>query len=89
MEKLSFNKYAKTCELEACHGVNIESTYVNEVARKTFCLYMAETKREELLSCLAQAQGFSFLMDGSTDVADVEGVSSELLDDQLMTHTDL
>ncbi len=71
-EKLSFNKYSKICELEAHHGVNIGSTYVNEVAGKTFCHYIAETKRKELLTCLTQAQYFSLLMDGSTDVANVD-----------------
>ena len=35
LEKLSFRKYPRLCELEARHGVAIGTTYTNEIAGKT------------------------------------------------------
>ena len=51
-EKLAFNKYPQICALEAHHGV-VGTAYTNEVAGKTFCPYIAESRREELLKCLS------------------------------------
>ncbi len=39
-EKISFKKYPKLCALEASHGVDVGTTYTNEVAG-------TETKRLE------------------------------------------
>ena len=71
-EKLAFSKYPSICELEAHHGVNIGSSYTNEVAGKTFCHYIAKSRREDLLKCLSQAKYFSLLMDGSTDAGNID-----------------
>ena len=66
-EKLSFKKYPKLCELETKHGVDIGTTYTNEVAGRTFVHYIGEAKRRELADTLGKADFFSFLLDGSTD----------------------
>ncbi len=71
-EKLAFSKYPVLCELEAHHGVNVGSDYVYENAAKTFCHYIAESRREELAKNLASAKFFSLLMDGSTDKAKID-----------------
>ena len=71
-EKLAFTKYPRICELEAHRGVNVGTAYTNEPAGKTVCHYIAESKREELLKCLAKAKFFSVLMDGSTDSGNID-----------------
>ena len=70
LEKLSFRKYPRLCELEARHGVAIGTTYTNEIAGKTFTHYIAESNRQQLLE-LAQAKFFSLLIDGSTDTGNI------------------
>ena len=47
-EKLAFSNYPALCELEAHHGANVGSEYNNEHAAKTFCHYIAESRREDL-----------------------------------------
>ena len=71
-EKIAFSKYPALCELEAHHGVNVGSDYNNEHAAKTFCHYIAETRREDLAENLASAKFFSILMDGSTDKGNID-----------------
>ena len=39
---------------------------------KTFCHYIAETRREDLAENLASAKFFSILMDGSTDKGNID-----------------
>ena len=70
--KLAFNKYPLLCELEARHGVDIGAAYVNENAGKTFCAYIAESRRKALREVVNSAKFYSILMDGSTDVANVD-----------------
>ena len=57
-EKLAFTKYPRICALEAQHGVDVGTAYTNEVAGKTFCHYIAESRREELLKCLSLVPSF-------------------------------
>ena len=71
-EKLAFTKYPALCELEAHHGVNVGTSYTTVDAGKSFCHYIAETRREDLANCLSKAKFFSLLMDGSTDVGNVD-----------------
>jgi len=57
---------------EARHGVDIGAAYVNENAGKTFCAYIAESRRKALREVVNSAKFYSILMDGSTDVANVD-----------------
>ena len=72
IEKLSFRKYPRLCELEARHGVSIGSSYTNEIAGKSFSHYVAQSQRQQVLERIAQAKFFSLLIDGSTDKANVD-----------------
>ena len=71
-QKLAFTNYPAMCELQEKHGVNVGTAYRNRNAAKTFCHYIAESKREQLTARLAKAQFFSILMDGSTDVGNID-----------------
>ena len=71
-ENLPFTKYAGICALESKHGVDLGSAYMNEIAGKTFCHYIAETKRSELKSLISTVKFFSVLMDGSTDKGNID-----------------
>ena len=71
-EKLAFTKYPRICELEAHHGVDMGTSYTNEVAGKTFCHYIAESRREDLTKRLSEVRFFSLLMDGSTDSGNID-----------------
>ena len=66
-EQLAFRKYPRICKLEARHGVNLGSSYLHENAGKEFAHYIAESRRQDLLSTITKAKFFSRLMDGSTD----------------------
>ena len=71
-EKLSFRKYPAICELEVCHGVNLGYAYKTDTAAKTFTHYIAESEWQKLLDTLQSAKFFSLLMDGSTNVGNVD-----------------
>lgn len=71
-QKLAYTKYPAICELEKHHGVNIGSTYLNSNACKTFCKFIAESKRLDLCKVIANSKFFSILMDGSTDVSNID-----------------
>ena len=71
-EKFSFRKYPRLCELEACHGVSIGSSYTNEIVGKTFTHYAAESQRQQVLETISKVKFFSILVDGSTDKANVD-----------------
>ena len=71
-EKMAFSKYPALCELETHHGVNVCSEYINENAAKTFCHYIAQTRREDLVQKLASANFFSILMDSTTDKGNID-----------------
>ena len=66
IEKLSFRKFPRLCELEARHGVSIGSSYTNEIAGKTFTHYVVQSQRQQVLDRIVQAKFFSLLIDGST-----------------------
>ena len=71
-EKLPFTKYAGICSLESRHGLDLGRSYMNEVAGKTFCHYIAEIRRNELKTLLSKVKFFSILMDGSTDKGNID-----------------
>lgn len=71
-EKLPYTKYPKICELEARHGVQVGTSYLNENAGKDFMHYIAEAKRQDLLQKLTKAKFFSLLLDGSTDKGNID-----------------
>ena len=71
-ENLPYTKHPKICELETRHVVNIGTVYVNENAGKDFMHYIAESRRRELKQTLANARFFSLLLEGSTDVGNVD-----------------
>ena len=67
IEKLSFRKYSRICDLESRHGVDLGTSYRNDVACKTFTGYIAEARRQEIIQTLRDAPFFSLMLDGSTD----------------------
>ena len=69
--------------MEARHGVDIGASYTNKAAATTFCHYIAQSRRLELMNTLSKAKFFSVLMDGSTDKRNVD---DELF---LVTHCDI
>ena len=71
-QKLPFTMYPQICELEVHHGVCLGTSYINETAGKEIIHYIAESRRQELKQKLAQAKFFSLLLDGSTDVANID-----------------
>ena len=71
-EQLAYRKYPRICELEARHGVNLGSSYLHENAGKEFVHYIAESRRQDLLSTLSKAKFFSLMMDGSTDKSNAD-----------------
>ena len=72
IEKLSFHKFPRVCELEARHGVSIGSSYTTETTARSFTHFIAEAKRNQLVSTLQNTKFFSLLLDGSTDAANVD-----------------
>ena len=70
-EKLLFMKYPGICELEARHGVDLGTSYVNKSAGRTFCHYIAEGRKENLVETLTKAKFFSLMMDGTTDKGNI------------------
>ena len=74
--------------------VNLGSVYQTETAAKTFTHYIAESERLKLLDTLQSAKFFSLLMDGSTDVGNIDNellfvvwVDKEGMGEQVGTHS--
>ena len=57
-QKLAFTNYPVLCQLEAKHGVDVGTAYCNQNAGKTFCHFIAESKREQLVEKIAKAKFF-------------------------------
>ena len=73
-EKLSFLQYSQICDLEAHHGVDLGTSYLNEIAGKSFVHYIAQSRRQGLVDHLKKAMFFSLLLDGLTDKGNNEFV---------------
>ena len=71
-ENLPLTKYPKICELEAHHGVHLGTSYINENAGKEMIHYIAESRRRDLMTKLANSKFFPLLLDGSTDKANID-----------------
>ena len=56
----------------ARHGSDIGSSYTNNAAGKTFCHFIAESRKLELMGTLSKARFLSVLMDGSIDDGKVD-----------------
>lgn len=54
------------------YGVDLGFAYKTEVSAKTFTRYIAESQRQNFLQSFSSLNFYSFLMDGSTDVGNVE-----------------
>jgi len=72
VEQMAYQKYPKICELQLKHGVNLGTSYLNENSAKEFVHYIAESKRQSILSSVQKAVFYSILMDGSTDSSNTE-----------------
>ena len=57
-QRLAFTNYPALCQLEAKHGVVVGSAYRNQNAGKTFCHFIAESRRKGLIGKLSKAQFF-------------------------------
>ena len=66
-EKLTFKKYTGICDLEKRHGVDLGTTYMNNVACKTFIHFIAEAERQQIGDILTKAEIFSLFVDFSSD----------------------
>ena len=71
-QRLAFANYPALCQLESKNGVEIGTTYHNEIAGKTVCHFIAESMRDHLKEILSKAHFFSVLMDGSTDTGNID-----------------
>ena len=52
---MPFKKCAQICELKTRHGVDLGTTYKNEVACKRFVHFVAKAKRKQLADTRAKA----------------------------------
>lgn len=71
-EELPFSKYPKIAELELRHGVKLGNSFVHEVKCKEFMDIIVTLMEEEVLELARSASYVTVLMDGSTDVTNVE-----------------
>ena len=70
---MAFKKYPVLYDLEIRHGVDLGQSHKTKDSAKTFITYIAQNQREEFVHSLTKSTRFySFLMDGSTDVGNVE-----------------
>lgn len=49
-------------------GANLQSSYKNDKQCATFMHYIAEVEREKINNCLLQADFYSIIIDGYTNV---------------------
>ena len=79
-EGIPFVKYTSLYELENRHGVDIGTSYSNDISCKNFTHCVAELQRSSFINFLKrEVSFFSFLMDGTTDVARAEDEAIVLL----------
>ena len=69
-EGIPFVKYTSLYQLENRHGVDMGTSYSNDVSCKNFTHCIAESQRSSFINFLKRE--VSFLMDGTTDVARAE-----------------
>ena len=66
-EKLAFTKYPSICELEAQHGVELGTSYLNKSAGMTFCHYIAKECKENVVEALRVMCACSQLLQTMSD----------------------
>ena len=71
-EGLAFTKMKSICELEERHGVDIGPAYRNDHACSNFVEYIALEEKDRLIKALSKSKFYSFQVDSSTDIANVE-----------------
>ena len=71
-EGLAFTKMKSLCELEERHGVDIGPAYRNDHACSNFIEYIALEEKDRLVQALSKSRFYSFQVDSSTDIANVE-----------------
>ena len=71
-EGVAFVKYPVFHSLAERQGVDIGSTYKTPDSARLFTHYIAESQRQIFLSSISSTPFFSFLVDGSTDSANIE-----------------
>lgn len=72
VERLPFSKYPAICNLERRHGIDVGVFYVNRKAGTSFTHYIAEAKRQDVVTKVMKARFFSLVQDGSTDQGNIE-----------------
>jgi len=79
-EGIPFSKYSPLYQLESRHAVDMGTAYNNDVSCKSFTHFIATSQRSSFIAFLKErVTYFSFLMDGTTDVAKVEDEAVVLL----------
>ena len=71
-EGLAFTKMKALCDLQERHGVDVGTTYRNDHACSSFVEFIALEEKEKLVQALSRSRFYSFQVDSSTDVANVE-----------------
>ena len=71
-EGIAFEKFSPLCELESRHDVELGHAYKTAPSAKLFTYYIAQAQRQQFLKVLCENSFYSFLMDGSTDVGNIE-----------------
>ena len=69
----AFTKYLSICKLKEHHGVDVGTSYTNEVAGKSFCHYIADHVKEGgLITMPIKGKNFFLAQDGSTDAGNID-----------------
>ena len=69
---IAFEKFMPLCELESRHDVELGHAYKTAPSAKLFTHYIAQAQCQQFLKVLCENSFYSFLMDGSTDVGNIE-----------------
>ena len=67
LEKLAFTKYPSICELEARHGVELGTLYLNKSAGRTCCHYIVKECKENVVEALRVMCACSQLLQTMSD----------------------
>ena len=60
------------CDLQERHGVDVGTTYRNDHTCSSFVEFIVLEEKEKLVQALSRSRFYSFQVDSSTDVANVE-----------------
>jgi len=71
-EGIAFEKFVPLCELESCHDVELGCAYKTTPSAKLFTHYIAQVQHQQFLKVLCENGFYNFLIDGSTDVGNIE-----------------